>query len=179
MQSMSSGCPVDASGFSKYCSSRSLVVQGPTFAGGPVGFLTFPECEIVDHYKKGSYSFLNSHFCDGWVASGGGQGCITFAGSRWLPSQVPQLTSGYPAPTFTLHSPLQSDICPHTFLTFVPFNFKSRPPLWESGLVWSASQYIKRHFTFVENSTKAFQKGHKSRQYYVLRQNSVFWVLYF
>ena len=62
----------------------------------------------------------------------------------------------------------------------------SSPNIWYSsnwnGPVWSglpASQYIKRHFTFVENSTKAFQKGHKSRQYYVLRQNSVFWVLYF
>ena len=91
-------------------------LQGPTFAGGPVGFLTFPECEIVDHYKKGRYSFLNSHFCDGWEVSGGGQGCIIFAGSRWLPSQVPQLTSGYPAPTFTLHSPLYN-------LTSAPTHF--------------------------------------------------------
>ena len=45
---------------------------------------------------------------------------------------------GYPAeadPTFTLHSPLQSDIFPYTFLAhfclIVPINLKSRPPLWE------------------------------------------------
>ena len=84
-----------------------------------MGFLTFPECGIVDHYKKGRCGFLNSQFCDGWEVSGGGQGCITFAGSRWLPSQVPQPTSGYPAPTFTLHSPLQSDICPYTLLSLL------------------------------------------------------------